>query len=231
MINRLLMGLASLFICLLPFLVSGLVSGQALAGGLYEQFPETVSADDRYVFYSHGSVVEGENPTPVGPVWGRYDFPAIKQALKDPAYHLIAYHRPAKQRPYDFANRLANDVNRLIQHGVKAHNITLLGFSRGGALSILASHALAPVEINTIALAGCGELLRNNPKIRFHGHVLSIYETTSKAASCQYVMDRGSKVKSFKELPITTGKGNGAFYLPKNAWVDPVKAWILSERK
>jgi hypothetical protein len=36
-----------------------------------------------YVIYSHGLIVEGDDPKPISPKYGQYDFPAIKQAICD----------------------------------------------------------------------------------------------------------------------------------------------------
>ena len=48
---------------------------------LYDHFPDAIHADERYVIYSHGLIVEGNDPKPISPKYGQYDFPAIKQAL------------------------------------------------------------------------------------------------------------------------------------------------------
>lgn len=48
---------------------------------LYDHFPTAIHADERYVIYSHGLIVEGTDPKPISPKYGQYDFPAIKQAL------------------------------------------------------------------------------------------------------------------------------------------------------
>ena len=45
------------------------------AGMVFETFPNEIKPDEKYVFYSHGYIVEGSNPKPVHPEWGIYDFP------------------------------------------------------------------------------------------------------------------------------------------------------------
>ena len=110
-------SLAALFI---TYLVIGT---KCLAGALYTSFPEKIYPDEKYVFYSHGLIVEGDNLMPVDKRWGVYDFIAVRKALADPHYNLIAYHRPDKTVADEFAEKLAADVRKLIVAGVKPENI------------------------------------------------------------------------------------------------------------
>ena len=57
-----------------------LVPVSSRAVEIYDTFPDTVHAGERYVIYSHGMIVEGDDPKPISPQYGQYDFPAIKQA-------------------------------------------------------------------------------------------------------------------------------------------------------
>jgi len=197
------------------------------AAELYTEFPNAINKSEKYVFYSHGYIVEGENEKPVHPRWGVYDFPLIKKHLSDDFYNLIAYHRAARSEPFHSAKRLANDVNRLIEAGVEPANITLIGFSRGGALSILASNELKNNYIRVIVLAGCAGLIKEHSSVQIYGNVRSIYETSDQVGSCQFLIDRSESVTSFEEIAISTGKEHGAFYLPRESWIKPVKNWIV----
>lgn len=200
----------------------------SIAGNVYEHFPQTIDADGKYVFYSHGLIVEGINPTPIHSRWGTYEFPQIKEALSDNQYNLIAYHRPKDTNPKLFANKLVNDVRYLLKKGVKPKNITLVGFSRGGAITILASDLLANQNINFVILAGCGRYLAKNPGLVLVGNIYSIYETSDSVGSCQFLIDRSKSVSNFIELSLSTGKEHGAFYTPLSEWITPVKSWVTS---
>ena len=62
---------------------------------IYDRFPDSIRAGERYVIYSHGFVAEGDDPKPVSPQYGLYDFPAIKEAIfSSGGFNLIAYQRP-----------------------------------------------------------------------------------------------------------------------------------------
>ena len=204
----------------------------SLAGEIYSEFPTQINPDGKYVFYSHGLIVEGTNPRPVHPKFGVYEFSLIKDMLvKDSEFNLIAHHRPKNTKIDAYTTKLVSWVRRLVKAGVKPNNITLLGFSRGGQLTSYASSRLKELKINTILLATCWTgSVQADPKVTFSGHFLSIYETTDGAKSCKQLSDRSKKLLSFEEVAISTGKKHGAFFKPMNEWIQPVKKWISSKR-
>lgn len=221
--NKFKIGLTLLFL--------QLISSQSFGQEIYTDFPENISENGKYVFYSHGFIVEGDNPKPINknPGWGVYDFPEIKMALSDKEYTLIAFHRQKNTDPFDYAKKLEIQVRKLVKSGVQPKNITILGFSRGGFITGLTSNLLSDIEVNTILLATCGRILRNEFKdIHLYGEVLSIYEKSDGAQSCQKFIDRSPKVISFEEIEINTGLSHGAFYQPYPEWITPVKHWIKS---
>ena len=207
-----------------------LLSSSCIANTLFETFPNNINANEQYVFYSHGYIVEGDNPRPVNPRWGTYEFPKIKKALADESYNVIAYHRPKDTNPREFAKKLTEDAKKLMAQGVKAQNITFIGFSRGGAITVLTSNYLANDKVNFVILAGCSKFVKANPRLTVYGQVLSIYETSDGVGSCQFLIDRSKQVKSFEEISISTGKEHGAFYRPMPQWLVPVKEWLKKNK-
>lgn len=204
-------------------------SSIALSGKIYTQFPESINASDSYVFYSHGFIVEGTDPTPIDKRfgWGKYDFPAVKKALADDQYHLIAFHRPKNTDPREYAYRLNEQVRALVNAGVEPQNITMIGFSRGAFITGLASDKLSDIGVNTVLLAGCGRLIHpKHSDTQVYGHVLSIYEKSDASGSCAKLKAKSPLITSFTEVHINTGLSHGAFYQPLNVWIKPIKAWI-----
>lgn len=198
---------------------------------IYDRFPDSIHATERYVIYSHGMIVEGDDPKPVSPKYGQYDFPAIKQSLfREGGFNLIAYQRP-KSSDDSYADMLKSWVRRLVDSGVKPSRITLVGFSRGAQLTALASSALASAGINTALLAICenGEVSQA-PGLTLGGNLLSIYETSDELGSCA-TLAAASHLKSFTEVPISTGKKHGAFFQPLPDWIRPLKAWIAKTNR
>lgn len=189
-----------------------LFTAHSVAGELFDSFPETINPDEKYVFYSHG--FGGVTST-------------VKQALSDPAYNLIVYERTPNTDQFRFAVYLAAQITELISRGVKPENITLLGFSDGGVISILASYELKNDNINVIIMAGCAGIVKVITDIVVYGHIYSIYDIEDKlAGSCQFLIDRKKHNKTFIERTINTGDGHIAFRTPLEAWIVPVKQWI-----
>ena len=219
-------GLISLFI-LVVFAVAP--SQMAVrAGDTYSAFPESIDESAKYVFYSHGFIVEGTNPTPVHPRFGTYDFPAIKAALAGGDINLIAYHRPSGSVPGQFADKLAGDVKRLIAGGVRAENITLIGFSRGSMITAMASSKLAMPKLNTVIMAICGDWISSRPNLKLAGRVLSVYETSDRFGTCQALVDQSPQITDFTEVALSTGKAHGAFFTPRSEWLTPVMKWLAA---
>lgn len=201
-------------------------ANKSYGGQVFEDLPKQINANEKYVFYSHGLIVEGTDPRPINARWGLYDFPSIKTDLASEHYNLIAYHRAKNTNPRVFAKKLADDVNLLVKKGVKPENISLVGFSRGGEITILASSYLKLSTINIILLASCNNFMKGHAEFYVVGNLHSIYETTDGNGSCQFLMEQSDQVKTMQEIAISTGKEHGAFYQPMAEWIMPVKAWL-----
>lgn len=199
------------------------------AAQIYEQFPSVIHSEERYVIYSHGLIAEGDDPRPVSPKYGIFDFPRIKQALfEGGGFNLIAVQRKKNVEFESHVSQLVSWVRQLMDAGVKPSRITLVGFSRGGQLTAVASSRLASTGINTAILAICSDgdfAVDPDPPLILGGRFLSIYEKSDEMGSCAKLARRGHLV-SFEEVAISTGKGHGAFFQPLPVWVLPLKDWI-----
>ncbi len=199
-----------------------------VAEELLSNFPDEIHAQQKYVFYSHGLIVEGTNPRPEHPEYGVYEFPLIAEKIfEDGNFNLIAHHRPADTDADEYAENLVDWVGRLLNAGVSPENITLIGFSRGAQITLKASAAMRSTGINTVMMAVCfsGDF-PNDPPIELGGHVLSIYETSDVVKSCSEILNRSEGALSTEEVAISTGRRHGAFYTPLSDWLEPLKTWL-----
>ena len=226
-------------LCILSLCAAGLAlspaNGMRLRAApvaIYDRLPDRIDAEARYVIYSHGRIVEGDDETPVSPEFGRYDFPAIRRALFDGGgFNLIAPHRPKDADYGQYVDTLVSWVRQLLKAGVKSGRITLVGFSRGGQMTASASSRLASERINTALMAICSQGdLALDPPLVLGGHLLSLYETSDAVGSCAGLGAR-SRLTSFKEIAISTGKSHGAFFQPLPVWVGPLREWIASTNR
>jgi len=145
---------------------------------------------------------------------------------------LIAYHRPKGTDPFKHAEALAKDVRKLLKNGVDAKHITIMGFSRGAFITAITSHYLEATPVKTILLAACGGIVSNKySDIKLNGELLSVFEESDEAGTCEKLKNRSVNLKSFEEISISTGKEHGAFYRPIAEWIIPVKRWIKEKSR
>lgn len=183
----------------------------------------------KHVFYLHGAIIEQGDPKPIHPQYGLYDYPAIISSLSKFGFNLISEQRGIDTDHLSYAQEVSDQIKTLIANGVKAEDITVIGFSKGAMITVITSSLLERDDVNFVILATCGEWYENDEflkELRLYGHILSIYEESDLAGSCQNLANRSPAPSSFTEKSIKTGKEHGAFYLPRNEWINPVISWI-----
>ena len=199
------------------------------AATIYPSVPEKIDLTKQYVIYLHGAIIENGDPKPIHPRFGLYDFPAIQQALATKDIVLISEQRKSGTIPVEYANKVKAQVEALIVKGVKPENITVLGFSKGSGIAIIASDRIKNDQLNYVLMAHCGPWYDKSEalkQLRLTGHVLSIYEASDTPGSCEDLAKKSKNLKSFKEIVTHTGKAHGTFFLPNEVWVKPVLNWI-----
>jgi hypothetical protein len=210
-----------------------LAAQAAMAEKIFETFPDSIESDGRYVIYSHGLIVEGDDPRPVHAEFGTYDFPAVKQAIFEGGnFNLIAHHRPANTDIATYVATLESWVTQLLDAGVKPSRVTLVGFSRGAMLTALASSKFVEQGINTALMGTCSNgFVIGQPDLKLGGHLLSIYETSDVVDSCGGLAEASAELYSFQEEAISTGLKHGAFFRPLPDWVRPLREWIAKTNR
>jgi pimeloyl-ACP methyl ester carboxylesterase len=127
-----------------------------------------------------------------------------------------------------YARKVAGQVQALLQAGVAPECITVVGFSKGGAIAVHASALLGEKDVRFVFLAPCGPYL--DPTLPISGHILSIYEESDEmAGSCAALFEHAATPRQLRETRISTGRGHGAFWQPRDAWMSLVLAWIAPE--
>lgn len=208
--------------------LSLLLSLPAAAGEVLSEPPAEVGEGERYLFYMHGQIVENEGPRPTHPRWGLYDYPAVIQALAVDGITVISELREKGTDHAEYAQKIHNQAQSLLQDGVPASHITVAGFSAGGMIATRVSDIAESENINFIIMASCSGWLEDEPDLSLSGRVLSVYEKSDGPQSCQFLADRPPGPDSFYEIEINTGLEHGAFYLPREAWVSPLLDWVRS---
>jgi hypothetical protein len=188
--------------------------------------PVQGQASPRYVIYVHGRIVEDQGRRPTDPAFGTYEYDAILDSLRRADFVVLSDQRPPRANSDTFAARVAGQVDSLLRLGVSPGAITVVGFSKGGWIAILASARLQNPSISFVFMGACGPWAFERPDLHVTGRLLSLYETSdSLGVSCAPMFAQSGPGSSTREIALSLGLGHGTFFQPRPEWLVPVVAW------
>jgi hypothetical protein len=187
--------------------------------------PGRAQSPPRYLIYLHGRIIEDEGRRPTSPDFGTYEYDAILDILRRSGFVALSDRRPPGTDSDSFATHVAQQVDSLLRLGVSPQAITVVGFSKGGWIAILASSRLHNPALSFVFMGACGPWAFQ-PDLHVTGRLLSLYETSdSLGVSCAPMFANRSPGSQIREIPLSLGLGHGTFFQPRSAWLDPVLAW------
>jgi hypothetical protein len=194
-----------------------------------ESVPATPDPAARYLIYLHGRIIEEQGRQAVSPEFGRYEYDKILEAFVSRGFTVIAEVR-GKDAGEPFAEKVAGQVRALLKGGVPSDHITVVGFSRGGGLTVAAAARAAEAGVSYAVLAGCSQepawVARWAPSIR--GRMLSMFDSSDRfKPSCAPLFAKAKGLGATKEMELSTGLDHGLFYAPRAEWLDPLVAWAM----
>lgn len=199
-------------------------------GVVLSDVPQKIDAGALYLFYLHGRIVEqGRRPT--HPQYGVYEYDEILNTLKQPGFVVISEQRKAGTEIEQYGAKVARQVRQLLDAGVPPQHITVVGASQGSWIAMLASTYLKNRRLNFVFIAGCSADEGFLRLIDLHGNVLSIYEQSDGARSCEAYRKDATGIADYKEVALNTGLRHGFIYRPMKEWVEPTSAWAQSKGK
>jgi hypothetical protein len=210
----------------LPVIIISIMVCRANAQAIYKGVPDKIDKKTGYLFYLHGRIVEIKGPRAVSPKYGAYEYEKILEALKDRGFIVISEVREKGTPVGQYAGKIASRVTALLEAGVPAGSITVVGASKGALIAMQTSTMLANKEINYVILAGCADAIFHRFDIDLYGNILSIYDEKDElVGSCQKFIEKSSGVNKFKEIKLKIGTGHGIIYKPLKEWIDPTADW------
>jgi hypothetical protein len=196
------------------------------------EFPDSIDPAKQYLFYLHGKIIEDQGIPAISPDYGEYEYEAILESLSGYGFVVISEQRPKNADGVKYAKRTAKQVIDLLEAGVPAKNITVVGVSKGSYIAIYVSHFLENEEVNFVILGSCYpdevEILKQN-QIFLHGNVLSIYDSVDiYAGSCKELFSLSEShggLSRHEEIVLNVGTGHGILYKPLDEWILPTVEW------
>jgi hypothetical protein len=115
-------------------------------------FPKTVDTTKHYLFYIHGRIIEEQGIPAVDPVFGEYEYQSILERLSSYGFVVISEQRVKNTDASEYAKRIQEQVTTLLNAGVPATNVTVVGASKGAYITIYVSHFLENQEIKFVII-------------------------------------------------------------------------------
>ena len=196
------------------------------------EFPGSIDPGKRYMFYLHGKIIEDQGIPAISPEFGEYRYEDILAALKGFGFVIISEQRPKDADAWEFAQRTAAQVDKLLLESVPPGSITVVGASKGAAIAALASSLVDNPDVNYVLLGTCHPALVEEWEqggLWLNGNVLAIYDfaDTEYSGSCEelFRLSEGRGINRHDEILLQLGTGHGILYEPLPEWVLPTVQW------
>jgi len=193
-------------------------------------------APPRHLIYLHGRIVqEQQSARPRHPRFGYYEMEALRAAFRDRGFAVSGEIRPKSASVGESADRVVAQVRRLLDSGVPADRITVVGASMGAGIALEAAARLLQPGLRFAVLGAClsanvREMLAREGRGP-SGHVLSIREASDELTEpCPAWRNEPGwrSTLEAREIVLHTGLGHGFLYRPLPEWVDPVTEWAFA---
>lgn len=189
----------------------------------------------RYLFYLHARVVEDVGLPAVSERFGEFRYHDILARLAREGYTVISEVRPKDASSGLYARRTAAQVRALLDAGVPASHITVIGASKGAYITALVSHETRQAGVGYVILAMCDPdtvayMIKQGT--RLHGDVLAIRDAADAdfAGPCAPLFSASPDIGATREIVVEVGTGHGIVFRPIDEWVLPALEWAAGKR-
>jgi hypothetical protein len=175
-------------------------------------------------------IVETQGRRPADPRFGIYEYDAILDTMRQAGFEVLSEQRGPNANSDSAASRIVYQVDSLLALGVPPERVTVIGFSKGGWITILASSKLQNPRVGFVFLAACGPWSNDSATLHVSGRMLSLIETSDTlGVSCAPMFERKTSGSLSQEMALSLGLGHGTFYKPRAAWLAPALEWAGGE--
>jgi hypothetical protein len=211
---------------LLVLLLLLLPAAATATGAVLSVLPKPIDPKGDYLLYLHGRIIEEEGPRPTSPRFGVYEYRQILDIFASRGFTVISEVRPKGTDVAAYAKKVAGQVRALRAAGVPPERIAVVGFSKGGGITLAAASELRDQpRVRFVSLAGCG----GGRKLDLPQPILSLRDSVDDlSTSCGegFSASPPRGLAEHREIVLHVGRGHGTFYRPDPAWVEPIIAWL-----
>jgi len=185
------------------------------------------SHDPNHIFYLHGRIIELQGIDAVSENFGEYEYEEIIKELEINGAKVHSEIRNQQTDVETFCQKISNQIDSLINEGIKPEKITVIGASKGAIMAMIISD-MNKNPINYILLAANNNAIETENHWNLKGRVLGIYEKTDLLAGKNYDfwIEASTDAIQFHQVEINTGLGHGFLYKPIKDWMEPAHNWI-----
>jgi len=199
------------------------------AQNIIGHIPKKIDTSKKYVFYLHGAIVQQQGPNAVSDLFGPYEYQKILNTLASYGYEVISEVRAKGTEVEDYARKVSKQIDTLLQSGLSAKNIIVVGASLGAYMTIETAHLKLNKQIRYVVLGLCSDYVlgyfeKYNEELC--GDFLSIYEKSDNKLSCNILLASKNCKTGYQEIELNMGNGHGFLYKPYPEWIDPLVEWI-----
>lgn len=190
--------------------------------------PENVDVSGRYLFYLHGGIIQEQGIDAVSEYYGRYEYLAILDTLEAYGFLVISEARPKGTEEGRYAQKVAAQIDTLLQEGVAPEKIIVLGASLGAYIAVETAHQLQNARIRYALLGLCSDYALDffsKYRNELPGDFLSIFEKSDQKGSCRTIFTGTSTETKFEEVELNMGIDHAFLYQPYKEWVLPLVEW------
>ena len=197
---------------------------------IFKEVPKNPDCSKQYLFYLHGLIVELAGIRPKSEEHGYYEYELILEELAGAGFVVISEAREKDTQVKPYAGKVASQIKTLLFHGVPPEQITIVGASKGGAITAYISNLLQERRINYVFLAGLFEKYLVYNELKLYGNVLSIHDQSDTfGITPQLYFERSAGLGKFEAVILDHNKGHGIIYKPYREWFDVMLKWLQQE--
>ncbi len=184
--------------------------------------------NNRYIFFLHNRFLETHELHELHPEFGRTEYLEIINAFEEGGLKVLSEKRNGNVNARTYAIGIVNKIDSLMESGISAKQITVVGTSKGGYIAQYVATIASNPNLSFVFIASFRDHdIRDIPEINYCGNILNIYEQSDPFGVSALARKETStcEIKHFKEIELHTNMGHGFLFKALPEWIEPTIKW------